>query len=119
MEGVALLECEECGLLFKSATPDFESLAQILSAEAVNEWKEKPGDHPLVPQIRSLIGDGLLVDVLDIGASNGDLLRGLAPYCNRLSAFDAVRYPACEATITGEYILGSFEEEPSLVRRPL
>lgn len=107
-EGVALLECRQCTLLYKSAVPRPDSLAYILSEEAVNEWRSKPGNHPSVSQLAPYTAQG--TELLDIGASNGDLLRGMAPYCKRLSAFDAVRYPACEEIVTGEYIIGSFEE---------
>lgn len=43
----------------------------------------------------------MFVDGLDIGASNGNLVGGFGPHSNRLSAFDADRYRACEATVTG------------------
>jgi SAM-dependent methyltransferase len=56
--------------------------------------------------------------MLDIGASNGDLLRALTPYVSRRSAFDAVRFPACEAAVSGEYIIGAFEDEPHWSEQP-
>lgn len=111
--GVTLRECADCGLLFKSAVPDTDSLASLLAAEAVNEWRAKEGEHPSLPRLRPIIESGRLSSILDVGASNGDLLKGLSPYCDRLSAFDAVSYPNCEAVVTGEYILGSFEQRPN------
>lgn len=108
-EGIALLECQSCTLLYKGAVPRPDSLAHILSEEAVNEWRSKSGDHPSIAQLIPFTSRETTA-LLDIGASNGDLLRGMAPYCKRLSAFDAVPYPACKDVVNDEYIIGSFEE---------
>lgn len=111
--GVTLRECQHCTLLFKTLVPTAESLGAILRAEAANEWKEKTGDHPSKVHLLELIRDEQLSAVLDIGASNGDLLRALRTACDRLSAFDVVRFPKCEDIVNGEYITGTFENTPS------
>lgn len=106
--GVQLRECLVCSLLFKNAVPESEGLAKVLSSAARNVWRPKQGVHPAVawlePHIRKKP-----VDILDIGASNGDLLRQLKPYAARLSALDVAIYPRCQEVVTGEYIVGEIE----------
>jgi hypothetical protein len=107
-DGIRLLECERCHLLFKSAVPESRAFGRIMAAAAAKVWRPKSGVHPAVaPILRHLPAER--VDILDIGASNGDLLAQLRDRAGRLSALDIERFPRCAEIVTGEYIIGEVE----------
>ncbi len=102
--GVRLMLCDTCDLLYKDRIPTSASLASVLNEAAEQYWQVKPGAHPRAAEVQRYMNGGSL---LDIGASNGDLLRSVQG--SRLSAFDAVAYDACRQHVTGEYIISGFE----------
>lgn len=106
---VHLLACVNCQLLFKSEVPDAGAFGMIMASEAARVWRSKSGPHPAVPTILRYLPDRPL-DILDIGASNGDLLFQLGHLAGRLSALDIERFPRCQLVVTGEYILGEVEK---------
>jgi len=116
LPSVALRACRNCDLLFKSAMPTQASLSEILSVAAENEWRPKRGPHPSIPQILPYLTGNR--DVLDVGASNGDLLRGVAGHAGRISALDAVAYPSCRSIVNAEYIISTFEEAATWSNEP-
>ena len=115
--GVGLDECTICGLLYKTVVPDALALSRVLRDGAVDEWRPKRGPHPAFSEVAPF-SSGSGTDLLDIGAANGDLLRTMAPYFERLSAFDIVAYPDCARVVSGEYIIGSFEDAVEWSGRP-
>ena len=108
-DGIRLLACEGCNLLFKSAVPEARAFGRIMAAAAAKVWRPKTGVHPAVAPIMGYL-PAERVDILDIGASNGDLLAQLRDRAGRLSALDIERFPRCEAVVTGEYIIGEVEQ---------
>jgi hypothetical protein len=106
--GVFLRECIHCSLLYKSAVPDQTDLAKIMSGAATSVWRQKYGIHPALAWIMPYL-DVQPKSILDIGASNGDLLSQLKPYSNGISALDVVAYPQCQSVIDKEYIIGEIE----------
>jgi hypothetical protein len=107
--GIRLLACEGCNLLFKSAVPEARAFGRIMAAAAAKVWRPKTGVHPAVAPILEHLPTKS-VDILDIGASNGDLLAQLRDHAGRLSALDIERFPRCAEIVTGEYIIGEVEE---------
>jgi len=107
-EGIYLCECTNCSLLFKSMVPKPDDLTEIMSREATGVWKSKTGTHPALSRIRPYLKIGS-TSVLDIGASNGDLLAQLKPFVRSTSALDVVEYPQCRLTVNKEYIIGKIE----------
>jgi len=108
-DGVSLLECPNCSLLFKSAMPTLADLGRVMAASATEVWREKTGEHPALAMMRPLIGGAR--SFLDVGASNGDLLMQLKGKAERISALDIVEYPKCREVVNGEYIIGQLDEE--------
>jgi 2-polyprenyl-3-methyl-5-hydroxy-6-metoxy-1,4-benzoquinol methylase len=117
-DGVSLLECSDCSMLFKSAVPTAEACNQVMSGGATDVWRPKPGRHPALPMMDPYIGDAR--SFLDIGASNGDLLAQLYEKADRVSAMDVVEYPQCREIVmrNGEYIIGQLEGQLSWSGRP-
>lgn len=114
-QGVALLKCENCDLLYKDRMPTANSVTSVMTQAAEDEWGPKPGPHPSLSQVLPYLHGG---DVIDIGAAQGDLLRALAPYTRRRSAFDVVVYESCVSVVSGEYVIGTFENIPSWSGNP-
>lgn len=106
--GVFLRECTHCSLLYKSAAPDRTDLANIMSDGATDVWRPKSGVHPALSWVLPYL-DGRPKHILDIGASNGDLLAQLKPYASCVSALDVVEYPQCRSVVNKEYIIGEIE----------
>lgn len=106
--GVFLRECTLCTLLYKSAAPDRADLAKIMSDGATDVWRPKSGVHPALSWVLPYL-DSRPKCILDIGASNGDLLAQIKPYVRCVSALDVVAYPQCQSIVSKEYIIGEIE----------
>ncbi|MDP2143557.1 MAG: class I SAM-dependent methyltransferase [Gallionella sp.] len=106
--GVFLRECTSCSLLYKNAVPNRMDLAKIMSGGATDVWRPKSGPHPALDWILPYL-DARPKCILDIGASNGDLLAQLKPYASCVSALDVVAYPQCQSIVSKEYIIGEIE----------
>lgn len=106
--GIQVLRCKNCALVFKDRLPSPQFLADIFTRQAGNVWTD--GYSFRSEKIfESLIG-GNTVDVLDIGTSNGGLLRELEGE-GRRSALDVVAHPGLEDHLRGEFIRGLSDSE--------
>ncbi len=111
------MECDACGLLFKSNVPEREAFSHIMAAAATQVWKQKHGVHPALAMMEPyLCKRGF--DVLDLGASNGDLLAQLKPRAGRVSALDVEAFPLCKEIVNGEYIIGDVDKPLEWSGRP-
>src|SRR3546814_14638679 len=54
-QGVSLLECRHCAMLFKSAVPTPEAWDRVMLDGATDVWRPKSGAHPGLPMMRSHI----------------------------------------------------------------
>lgn len=106
--GVFLRECPNCSLLYKSSVPSRSDMAKIMSEGATAVWQSKSGKHPALTWLLHFL-NGQPKSILDIGASNGDLLAQLKPYARCVSALDVVSYPQCRSVVDKEYIIGEIE----------
>lgn len=108
-QGVSLLECRNCSMLFKSAVPTPEAWNEVMLDGATDVWRPKTGEYPALPMMRPHIEGA--TSFLDIGASNGDLLAQLGDTAERVSALDVVEYPRCKDIVDGrgEYIIGQLD----------
>jgi hypothetical protein len=106
-EGVYLCECTKCSLLFKSAVPTKEFFSKVMSESATHVWQPKLGVHPALDLVLPYLKKPLK-SVLDVGASNGDLISQLKPFTSSVSAIDVVEYPQCRL-VTKEYIISEIE----------
>lgn len=107
--GVGLLRCPTCDLVFKDRIPTPAALTEVMSAAATQVWKPARDAHPHAARIGSLLA-GRCDGLIDIGAANGEVLAAARDATPRRSAFDIVAYPDCAARVSGEYVLGQFEQ---------
>lgn len=108
--GVFLRQCKRCSLLFKSAIPDRAEFARVMLLAASDVWRSKSGTHPALDWVLPYV-IGLPKSILDVGASNGDLLAQLKPFGRRVSALDVVPYSRCHAVVDGEYIISEIDSD--------
>src|SRR3546814_10039900 len=64
-QGVSLLECRHCAMLFKSAVPTPEAWDRVMLDGATDVWRPKSGAHPGLPMMRSHINGAR--SFLDLG----------------------------------------------------
>ena len=107
--GIALLRCPHCDLVFKDRIPTPEALNRVMGQAATQVWKPGREAHPHTALMQALAARAD-AGLIDIGAANGEVLAAVAPCVKRRSAFDIVSYPDCAARVTGEYVLGQFEQ---------
>ncbi len=103
--GVYLVRCGECGLVFKNIVPSPSFLEEVFARQAGKMWASGYDFSEEASLIRELV-DGKACDSLDIGASEGGLLRALHDLEGRRSALDIVMYPGLETSIQGEFVHG-------------
>ena len=108
--GIAILRCRTCALAFKDRIPTSQALGEVMGRAATEVWKPAKHEHPLRAMLANRVA-GRAAGIIDIGAANGDVLDAVADAATRRSAFDIVSYPTCAAKVTGEYVLGQFEED--------
>ena len=107
-----VLLCPECGLYYKDHVPEPASLLRLFECSAGEVWNwNNRYDYESEIRIAQGLFPGKRPGVLDVGSSNGELLRSFSSFCSRLSALDVVRNPVCEKYVNDEFITGWLEEE--------
>jgi SAM-dependent methyltransferase len=106
---IRIIECGECGLMYKDTLPSPGFLAEVFLGQKGKMWNNGYDFAREVEVIQSLVRTEEY-DTLDLGASNGDLLRALRSD-GRRSALDIVRYPGLSGALRGEYINGLMDSE--------
>ncbi len=109
-DGINLVKCNECGLQYKDTVPSHQSLAHLFRSSAKSVWVDK--QIPFTMELGYLTdyladSDGSLID---IGSSDGALLRAIKGCCDVRSALDVYEDPRCQESVSGEYILGFIED---------
>lgn len=106
---IYLVQCGGCRLVYKDTLPSSAFLTNVFSDQAGKMWNNgydfKREAEAVENRVRTKE-----YDVLDLGASNGDLLRALGGG-GRRSALDIVMYPGLESALRGEYIDGLVDDE--------
>jgi SAM-dependent methyltransferase len=111
-DGIALLRCRECDLVYKALVPKQQFLAGVFTRQAGEKWMEPYGFASDAQQLVALTGNRDF-DVLDIGAGSGTLLnacraRGIS---GRRSALDVIPHPGVFGHISGEFIRGFLDDD--------
>lgn len=115
--GISLRECPGCGLFYKDFVPTRESLSELYSMCASNVWESKGYSLSTEKQcIRSFAGESAR-SVIDIGSSDGALLRAFVNELPVRSALDVYEDARCRAAVTGEYVIGFIEDPEVVVNR--
>lgn len=84
-------------------------LAEVFARQAGKMWAGGYGFAEETQEIARLMGDDSF-DVLDVGASNGGLLKALDGGSGRRSALDVVMHPGLDRWVRGEFIRGLADE---------
>lgn len=117
-DGVKLIRCYDCGLIFKDTLPSTSFLSAVFSRQAGKVWA---GDYDFSDEaaaIRNLFGNKKF-DLLDVGPSNGGLLKALGNTDGSRSALDIVEHPGLAKWIRGEFIHALVEsKELSWSKKP-
>lgn len=109
-EGIRISRCYECGLVFKDTLPSMSFLSTVFTRQAGKVWA---GDYDfsdeaaLIPNLAS----NEKFDLLDVGPSNGGLLKALSDSSGSRSALDVVEHPGLAQWIRGEFIHGLVESD--------
>ncbi len=107
-QGVNLIKCINCNLLYKDKVPTEEFLASLFNEFASNVWN---GGVPYTEELECVRPFFPFATSLDIGSSNGDLIEKLADYSTYRSGLDVYRDKSCEEKINGKYYQGFIENE--------
>ena len=105
-QGIAVVECESCGLFYKSAVPTPAFLADVFRRQAQAKWASSHDFLPEVALLRQLRRSGEPFDLLDVGTAEGALLAASDGIARRRSALDVMLYKGVERHLSGEFIEG-------------
>lgn len=108
-EGIAVMVCSECGIFYKNIIPSPNFLSEVFVQSLGKSW-ESPYDFSSEVKMLEELVNNKSFDLLDVGASNGELLKSCPNVKGRRSALDVVKHPEIEAKIHGEFIQGFLED---------
>jgi|UPI00037AA8AD SAM-dependent methyltransferase len=108
-EGVTLMRCPSCQLVFKQSIPTPKYLSDVFVREAGNVWDVEYNYRNELELIKQYAPNNF--DILDVGPSNGDLLQAIRPYCQRCSGLDVVAHPKVMNFVHGEFITALLDEQ--------
>lgn len=108
-EGISVVSCGECEQVYKTVVPSAQILSEIFTRQAGKIWVNKYNYYSEVKMINNLIGK-VSFDLLDVGASNGNLLKACADIEGRRSALDVIRHPGLNDNLRGEFIEGLLDD---------
>ena len=109
-EGINLIECSKCGLVFKDKVPDPDDLNNIFNSVGTNVWKNQSLSYKKEINIINKFTIKKKA-ILDIGSSNGQLLSKVEKLFKIKSALDVYIDKRCKKFVNGEYINGFIEDE--------
>jgi len=107
--GIGLAECKTCGLYFKTVLPSPGYLTAVFAGKAGTVWNDSYAFQPEKDLVRRLI-TATAFDLLDIGPSNGALLRAFADLPGRRSGLDLFMHPGLADCLRGEFITGLLDQ---------
>jgi SAM-dependent methyltransferase len=109
---IPLKRCRNCGLVYKEWLPARADLLCLFKKWSPRAWRSKSLPNSLEASlVRQFRPHRDLIDILDIGGSDGSALVPLANEPGRKSVLDIIEYPGVRAVISGELILGFVEDE--------
>ena len=109
VNGIELRRCTGCGLFYKDIVPTMEFLHSLVGKEVSTIWNEEYDYCFEKTVVMDLLGTNEL-EILDIGASEGELLAAFSDVAARSSALDIVQYPKLLNRLRGEFIHGFLDE---------
>jgi len=109
-EGVDVVECSSCGLFYKTRVPTPEFLTEVFSSKAGIAWNDSYDFQAEKLKVSELL-NASNIDLLDIGPSNGALLRAFSSMTRRRSGLDLFMHPGLSENLQGEFITGLLDEQ--------
>lgn len=103
--GIPLVKCSQCTLIYKTVIPSSNFLAEVFTQQAAKVWANKYNFSDETNILKNLAG-GEIVDLLDVGAANGELLKACSNIKGRKSALDIIKQPELNIYNGGEFIQG-------------
>ncbi|MEM1255557.1 MAG: class I SAM-dependent methyltransferase [Cyanobacteria bacterium P01_H01_bin.21] len=107
---ISIQECCRCGLAYKTTIPSKPFLSEVYERQVENIWTSPYTFEAEIELVKQLFPSASF-DLLDVGASTGELLRQCSQFSGRRSALDIVRYPGTAKYINGEIILSLLDQE--------
>jgi 2-polyprenyl-3-methyl-5-hydroxy-6-metoxy-1,4-benzoquinol methylase len=107
-QGISLITCNVCHLLYKDKVPTQEFLASLFDQHASSVWS---GEVPYTKELECVRPFFPISASLDVGCSNGDLIDKLKNESRFRSGLDVYRDKSCEKKINGKYYQGFIEDE--------
>lgn len=107
---VCVVLCPECGMFYKDYVPEPTDLSRLFGSVIGEVWNSLYDYQKEKELVRKFFSQSEPT-LLDVGASNGELLKSFAPLCSKLSALDVVKNPTCQRYVNGEYITGWLESD--------
>ncbi|HSC93941.1 MAG TPA: class I SAM-dependent methyltransferase [Burkholderiales bacterium] len=106
-KGIAVVECDACGLYYKTPVPVPAFLSELYRRHAQAKWSSTH-DFVLEAELLRRVSGRSRFDLLDVGAADGAFLAacGAAGITCRRSAFDVMRYAGIERHLSGEFMAG-------------
>lgn len=109
---IPLKRCHKCGLVYKEWLPERADLLSLLKKWNPRAWCPKPSSNSLESDLARRFQPRCdIMDILDIGGSNGSSLIPLVNEPGRKSVLDIMEYPGVREVISGELILGFVEDK--------
>lgn len=106
--GISVAECANCRLVYKTVVPSTHFLAEVFTRHAGTVWNSPYEFNSEVEKIKQLLPQGF--DLLDIGPSDGGLLKACSMCEGRRSGLDIVKQPGLDECLRGEFINGLIED---------
>jgi len=103
-KGISIYECQQCGLFYKNIIPSPKYLSKVFESQAGNVWQSNYNYLDELGYISKLTKNKDRFDILDIGPSNGGLLKVFSDNLGRQSALDIVEHPGLRKHLNGEFI---------------
>jgi len=108
-DGVEIASCQVCTLAYKKTVPTKGFLSEVFVSQAGNIWNSEylfEAERNLI--LRYMDSDSF--DLMDIGPSNGGLLKALSLDEGRRSGLDVVAHPGIEKYIKGQFVCGLLDD---------
>lgn len=108
-EGISLIRCNNCSLIYKTTVPSRFYLGQIFTRQAHKKWTDKYNFVSEKRFLRHLVNKDSF-DLLDVGAYRGGLLKICSDLGGRRSGLDVIKYPNLDNLISDEFIHGLMDD---------
>lgn len=108
-KGISLIRCNNCSLIYKTKVPSRFYLTRIFANQAHKEWADKYNFVSEKKLFHNLVKRKSF-DLLDVGPSNGGLLKTCSELGGRRSGLDVIKHPDLDEYLSGEFIHGLIDD---------